>query len=387
MWEYKPGRWRAAFTWHAPDGSSKRIWISAESEEGIARRWAERQAELAAPIVTERPAGTVRQLLERYTDEVVRVRTQVTSYRNTISRAVVISRALGDLALVDLTAAQLQRFIADMQAKEAARSTIRTYFALLDRALKQAVRWGLLERNPADEVQLPHLERKEQRTFTPAQVERLITEVIRRDDPLAAYWLLLATTGLRRGEGLGLRWQDVDLEAGTISVRGQYVADLSGQMVRAQLKTRSSLRVVHLLPRVVAALRAHRVRQDEERLASGQQWPEPLIVFPHRDGKPFHGNTVSDRWATLLRQLELPPLRLHDVRHTVATLLISAREPIPVVSALLGHGNPSITLNTYAHVLPGAQSDAVRHLERLLWPGNEDVVGVDVGRSGDSEAC
>lgn len=356
--EYAPGRWRGRFTWRAPDGTSKRISFRGASEAEVVHAWAEWKREQAAPQESH-GVSTVATLLVTYLSEVVQRRSAASTFRTLVSRAKTISAGIGKTPLGELTPLDVQRWVNDMEDSGKQPSTVRQLYVLLHSALDQAVDWELLDRNPAGKQTLPKLERREQHILSPEQIATIIRTAEARADPLAPYWLLLIVSGMRRTEAVSLRWQDVDLDAGRITLRGQYVRDADGVFAWSALKTRAANRTIDLMPSVVARLRLHRAAQQ----------PASELLFPSVRGKPLASSTVDHYWQRLLDAAGVPRFRLHDLRHTVATMLVSDQEPFAVVAKLLGHSSPSVTVAFYSHVLPGAESGAVRHLDRLLGGG------------------
>jgi integrase len=227
----------------------------------------------------------------------------------------------------------------------------------LHKALKQALRWGLVPRNVCEAVDPPRVHREEIRPLSPKQARALLTAA--REDRLEALYVLAIHCGLRQGELLGLRWEDIDLEARTLQVRRTLTAAKDGPAFTVP-KTAKSRRSVNLTPGVVAALRRQRERQLEERKRLAELWHDQGLVFATEVGTPLHrGNLSSRSFKPLLEKAGLPSsVRFHDLRHTCATLLLSKGVHPKLVQDLLGHSNVSVTLDTYIHVLPGMGDQA-----------------------------
>lgn len=191
--------------------------------------------------------------------------------------------------------------------------------------------------------------------WTPEEMRRFLEHV--RDDRLFAAWQVLSTTGMRRGELLGLRWADVDLERGSLAIR-QVRTAVNYTVETGTPKTHKGSRTESLDPATLAALRAHRRHQNEERLVWGGAWTETGLVFVLPDGSAIHPQRLSQWFAQHVRRAGLPRIRLHDLRHSYATAVIRAGVPLKVVSQRIGHANPTITMTTYQHVLPGDDEQA-----------------------------
>ena len=231
------------------------------------------------------------------------------------------------------------------------------------RALGDAVRLGLIARSPAAAVPRLRAARPEMTAWSAPEARAFLASV--DGDRLSALWWLLTLRGLRRGEALGLRWVDVDLEAGRISIRRAIIA--IGYEVRvSEPKTAKSRRTIPLDATLVAALSAHRRRQLEERLAWGEGWQDSGLVFTREDGTVVHPQTVSRTFERLVRRAGVRAIRLHDLRHTTATLSIGSGVPVKVVSEWLGHATTAITTDLYQHATPAMLEEAGARLTAAI---------------------
>ena len=195
------------------------------------------------------------------------------------------------------------------------------------------------------------------------------------DDRLFAAWLLLVTTGMRRGEVLALRWADVDLDARRLAIRRTTVI-VGYEPEQSDPKTKAGRRVVALDERTVSALRNHRDDQERERKAAGPLWHRTGLVFAREDGSAIHPQRFSKWFTRHARRAGLPPIRLHDVRHSYATAALSAGVPAKVVSSRLGHASVGITLDTYSHVLPSFDEQAATTVaDHIFGPPQEGSRG------------
>jgi integrase len=179
--------------------------------------------------------------------------------------------------------------------------------------------------------------------------------------------VLFATTGKRRGEALGLRWRAVDLASARVSVSTSLVVVDAG-VVFQEPKTATGRRSVPIPPETVAALKAHRKAQLAEKMRLGPDYADDDLVFSREDGTRLHPTMFSRRFDELVGSAQLRRIRLHDLRHTFATLALQAHVPVKVVSEILGHASVTITYDTYSHVIPGMAEDATSRVAALLFP-------------------
>jgi integrase len=272
---------------------------------------------------------------------------------------------LGKIPLAKLTPQRLQALYADRLASGRSPTTVRSIHAVLHTALEAAVKWGLVARNVSDLVSAPRPHRKEMLVLNRDQARTFLD--IAQGDRLQALYVTALTCGMREGELLALRWRDVDLEAGHLQVRNT-LQKLPGQPpVIAPVKTDYSRRKINLSATAAEALGAHRTRQIEERLAKGPAWEDWELVFCTTTGTPLNGKSLLQRGLRpLLKRADLPPLRVHDLRHSCATLLLLQGVHPKIVSEMLGHASVAITLQIYSHVLPDMQKQATEAMDRLF---------------------
>lgn len=333
------------------------------------RREAEREL---ARVVVEADEGrhvaaaplTFGELLDRWLDVKRRtVEASTLASYEWIARTYV-RPALGARTVASLRPMDLDALYADVHGRGLSPRTVRICHTVMRQSLEQARRWGLIARNPAVDATPPPQRRREVDPPTVAQVQELI-EAARDDDPdFATYLWVLAATGCRRGEACALRWSDVDLERGEVAIR-RSIAQVGGELREKDTKTHQSRRVA-IDDGTVEVLRAHRLRQRELALALGVSVPDTALLFGDSDGQPWRPDVCTNRFGRLRASLGLERVRLHDLRHFVASVLGDGGVPIATISSRLGHRDISTTLNLYTHALPATDQRAAAYLGSLL---------------------
>jgi len=274
---------------------------------------------------------------------------------------------LGDTRLQDLTPVRLNllygRLLTDGRVRGAgglAAKTVQNVHRMLHRALRDAVKWDYLGRNPAEDADAPKARRYKPDVWTPVQLGAFVRHVA--DDRHYALWLLAATTGLRRGELAGLRRGDIDFNTRRVSPTIPRVV-VDGHARESEPKTDSGYRSLALDPLTNAALLAYCERWEDERRLLGHLSP---LLFVSIQGRPLHPDTITSTFRRHVRAAGLPPIRLHDLRHSYATAALKAGVPAKVISERLGHANVAFTLQVYSHVLPGMDAEAANIVADLI---------------------
>lgn len=251
--------------------------------------------------------------------------------------------------------------------------TVRYIHTIIRKALADAQRKGSVQRNVADLADAPKLSsapRRPMKVWTAQQLRTFIEGIA--DNRMYPAIYLAANTGLRRGEVLGLRWDDIDLDGMRLSVRDT-VLNVAYVIEISEVKTNTSRRTVDLEPRTVAVLKAWRTVQLEERVALGLRPKDDSLVFADPDGSPIHPDLYSQTFDRLVAASDVPRIRLHDLRHTHATILLKEGVPAKVVSERLGHANVAFTMSVYQHVLPGMQADAAHIFAKIVFDDAKDA--------------
>ncbi|MGB3736973.1 MAG: tyrosine-type recombinase/integrase [Ilumatobacter sp.] len=295
------------------------------------------------------------------------------SYGHAVTR---IKAGLGRSKLQALAPLQLEHFYAELLAsggrtgKPLSPKTVRNTHTVLRKALADAERLGLVGRNPAAAANPPSDVRVEQSTWSSDELRTFLDSV--RADRLHAAFVLLATTGMRRGEVLGLRWSDLDFDGGGLAVSNTLTTVGTG-LVTGPPKTSRSRRQIFLDEGTLSVLREHRRQQNEERLSVGPAWNGSVdYVFTDELGEPVHPDAFSRSFRRRVAEVDLPVIRLHDLRHSYATLALKAGVHPKVVSERLGHATIGVTLDLYSHVTPSIARDAADVVaSRILGDGDD----------------
>jgi integrase len=276
-----------------------------------------------------------------------------------------ITPTIGSIRLKALTPTHLRGLYRNKTDASLSPRTVQYIHVTLHKALKQAVNDGLVPRNVTETVKPPQLRREEIKPLTSKQTKMLLNTI--RGNRLEALYVLAISAGLRQGELLGLKWEDVDLEHGTLQVRRTLSGSKNGNPIFGSPKTAKGKRSVTLTEKAIEALKRHRELQVEEKQRLAGLWQDHGLVFVTRVGTPINRrNLVIRSFKPLLSRAGLPEIRFHDLRHTCATLMLCGGIHPKVVQELLGHASVTVTLDTYSHVLPTMQGEAAVKMNSIL---------------------
>jgi integrase len=273
---------------------------------------------------------------------------------------------LGRMRLQDIQPAHIKQLYALKQKEGRGARTIQLIHAVLHNALKQAVREGLLGRNPASAVERPKVEQSEMRIFNEEQIQQFL--IAASGSSFEAVYYLALATGMREGELLGLKWSDIDWNKGVLFVQRQ-LQQISGQgYVFSPPKTRSGRRKIKVGSVTLKQLEAHQERQTLEKAVAGERWQEHDLVFPTTLGTPLDHKRVRNEFKSILKRAGLPAIRFHDLRHTSLNALLDMGLPVNTVQGRAGHAKPSTTVNIYGHATARLQTEAAEKIEELITP-------------------
>lgn len=273
---------------------------------------------------------------------------------------------LGGIALKDLHLAQVEWFYGELLQRKVGPRTVRICHNILHKALEKAQRYSLINYNPAHGAALPQYKHAEMQVLDDTQVSQLLLAA--STSPYQAYIHLAVTTGMRQGELFGLKWSDIQWGRGVIHVQRQVQTVPGKGWEFEESKTRAGRRTIKLGEGTLQVLREHRERLGEIRQKSGVGWQEYDLVFPSKVGTPGNPSNMRLEFNRMLTLAGLPKIRFHDLRHTAASLLLNHRVPVIVVSKMLGHSKPSITLDIYGHLYHEMQEEAAEIMDSLVTP-------------------
>jgi integrase len=395
------GRWRALINLGYRNGRRWRKPIEATTREEVQEKLiaALRDRQLGFNIAPERQK--LGEFLQVWLKDVAKqnVRSSTLASYSWIIREHLVP-GMGRLPLSKITAQQIQRFLnerlnsvrcphcetrwaseefrshlssqhpekadADLRMpRPLAPRTVQHIHATLRVALQCAVRWGVVARNVATLVDAPRVPHPEMQPLNPDQARNFLEAM--RGDRLEALYSVAMAIGLRQGEALGLRWNDIDLEAGTLTV-SHALQRIGGKLQLVETKRQRSRRTITLPKVCVSALHVHRAHQEGERAAAGSKWQQTDFVFTTTVGTPLDGPTVTHRFQKALKLAGLQHMRFHDLRHTCATLLLAQGVHPRIVMEILGHSQISVTMNTYSHVIPVMQREVADRMNEILNP-------------------
>ena len=356
----KDGIWVASLT--RPEGGRKHFYGSTREEV---------QKKLAL-AVHARETGTLAdsrglrtgEFLDQWLVDVIRPNVRPWTYKGyEVHVRLHLKPALGHVPLERLTAMQVQKMVNDKSQTGLRPKTVRYMLGTLRTALNQAIRWQLLSRNVAVLVDGPRVEQFEIQPLSPDEARRFLTSI--KGDRLEALYSVALTMGLRQGEALGLRWQDIDLEMGYLRVSKQ-LQRFDGKLHLVEPKTKRSRRSIAMPSTIANGLSHHRSRQAEEQRSAGSRWIDTGLVFTTQIGTGLEGTAITKDFHRKLAQAGLPQRRFHDLRHSCATLLLVQGVSPRVVMDVLGHSQIGLTMNTYSHVIPDLRREAARRMDDLI---------------------
>jgi integrase len=354
------------------NGRRRRKYVFAKKRREAASKLREAaNARDAGTLITSQRIQTMAEWMTFWVESIAAAKIRpstLDTYRGYIRNRIV--PALGHHRLDKLQPEHLEAFYRQSLNEGLAPATVLQMHRVLSRALKVAMRRGRVGRNVATLVDAPTVRRAEVVPLTASEARRILAAAA--NDRNAARWSVALALGLRQGEALGLRWDDLDLEHATLTVRRALQRRRGGGLVMVEPKSAAGRRTMVLPQPLVTSLRRHRTAQRAERLAAGSLWNDTGLVFTTPIGTPIDPSSDNGIWHKLLRRAGVRRARLHDARHTAATLLLAQGVPARVAMQILGHSQITLTLGTYSHVVPELAHDAAQRMANVLWPTTAD---------------
>ena len=301
--------------------------------------------------------------LQRYLDDYISTQIRATTLEAYQQRGKHLIDGLGHIPVSELREEHLHKYYRE-KSKTLSPGTLIKHHNLLRSALSQGVIWRTLTRNVAEAVKPPKVSRKEMRALTGPEVHRMLEAC--EDTAWHSIFHTLTWTGLRRSELLGLRWKDVDLILASLRVVQSVQRLNTGEFIVQEPKTASGRRTIALSPASCLVLREHREKQEADATLLGRQLAEDDLVFSHPDGSPRDPSTLTLAFRRLTRRVGLDGVRLHDLRHTMASLYLEQGVNPKTVAERLGHASVTITLDLYSHCLPGVQEAAAVQFDTAM---------------------
>lgn len=342
----------------------KRRTVYGKTRKEVVEKLNDLQSEIRRGMDTDPNRITVSAYLARWMRDAVAPTVRpvtAVSYQRTIDAH---TGPIAHLRLQELKPMHLQQLYSDRLAAGKSKRTVQYLHSILHRALDRAVKWQLLARNPADAVEAPRPDRREVQAVTTDDVWRVLGAF--EGSRLYPLVYTAVMTGCRRGELLALRWSDIDMTRGAISINRTLEELSATQVVFTEPKTARSRRSIPVSADVIAVLQKHQVRLAKEKLEAGELYEDNGLVFPTERGRPYMPQKVTAMFRLILQQAGVKRIRLHDLRHAHATLLLTAGTNLKVVSERLGHSTIQITGDIYSHVLPTLQESATRKLGAMM---------------------
>ena len=359
------GRWTGAVTLGYEGGKRKRKSLYGrtrkEVQEKLTKVLRDQQQGLPVPIGKE----TVGQFLERWLKDSAKPRLRSRTfegYEQIVAQH--LKPVIGTVELQKLVPHHVQQLLNEKTKTGLSPSRVGYIRAVLRTALNQALKWQLVGRNVATLVDVPRVQRYEPQVLNPDQARSLLEKA--NEHRVGVLFSVALAVGLRLGEALGLAWEAVDLDKRTLTVR-QALQRVKGKGLRlVEPKSKRSFRTLALPKAAVEALNRHRARQNRERLVAGGKWSNSGLVFTSTLGTPLDDSNVRRAFTELLGAAGLARMRIHDLRHTCASLLLAQGVHPRVVMEILGHSQISLTLDTYSHVLPALEREAANQMDAVL---------------------
>jgi integrase len=367
-------RYRIKWESRGPDGKRKHHSATRATKKEADQFLIEKLKEVGDGTFVQPSRETVAPFLERWLNASRSRVSEATIYQYASVIRCRINPHLGHIPLARLDGLTIQELYAELETKDYAPRSILEVHAILNTALDQAVAWRMIGRNPTDGVIAPSSRSRVPEAWDAVEAARFLASAEEHEDRHRTLWRLGLDTGMRMGEMLALSWRDVSSDRAVVTVRRSLTRTLGGRhRIGEHAKNSSSHRSIVLGATANAALRAHRARQNERRLAAGIAWQDLELVFDRGDGRFYDPTTIRWGFERAVIRAGVPRLTPHGMRHTMATLMLAAGVHPKIVSERLGHSSIKMTMDRYSHVSMTMQHDAAAVIDALLSARVENV--------------
>ena len=345
-------------------GKRKQKWISGfRTKKEAQKKLPEVLQQINNSTFIDAENITVKEYLQYWLSDYAKPNVSPTTYERyslTVSKVIDF---MGNIKIQDIKPTHIQSFVTKLNRGDLAPSTVSSHYRTLNTAMNQAVKWRMIQVNPCYGVTPPKNNKTKMTVLEDHEVKKLFEAT--KDMPIYIVLLIAVTCGLRRGEILGLQWENIDFKNSTMSIENNVVR-AGKDVVMKETKTSSGKRSVSIPANVLEVLKDVRKKQMEYRMLFGKDYHENNFVCTWPDGKPFSPGYITNTFSKLLKKLEIPAIRFHDLRHTHATILLKQGVHPKVVQERLGHSKISMTLDTYSHVLPTMQKEAAEKIRNIF---------------------
>jgi len=347
------------------NGKRRQKWVSGFKTKKEAEKYlAEIIAQIEKGQFVEKNEMALQEYLNYWLENYAKTNTAPKTYKRYIELVKHITTYLGKIEVQKLKPLHVQQFYtALLEEGKLSKSTILKIHRVFHLAMKHAVQWQIVNYNVLDAITPPRPERIEMKIWDIETANKFLEAI--KDDILYIPVLLALHTGMREGEICALKWNDVNLEDGYIVVKAT-LQKINGKLILKEPKTQKSIRTIALMDSTIKALKEHKERQKQKKALLQENYKDENFVCAWDDGRPLDPMYVAKKFPKLIKKYDFSPIRFHDLRHTHATLLLQQGVHPKIVSERLGHSTVNITLDTYSHVLPNIQKEAVKKLNNLF---------------------